>query len=97
MAPLTGQKIGGNVLQEACRLVSQYLLGDLKCANFLKPDEVQANISLSLGEPLDSAHDLLVQIQQYLEMQPKTFHPHFANQLYGGTTLAGIVGGFYFK
>lgn len=85
------------MLQEACKLVSQYLLGDLKCANFLKPDDVKANINLSLGDPLESAHDLLVHIQQYLQMQPRTFHPHFANQLYGGATLAGIIGGFSMK
>eukprot|EP01105_Mastigella_eilhardi_P016862 TRINITY_DN3860_c0_g1_i1.p1 TRINITY_DN3860_c0_g1~~TRINITY_DN3860_c0_g1_i1.p1 ORF type:complete len:508 (-),score=117.99 TRINITY_DN3860_c0_g1_i1:145-1668(-) len=91
-------RAGGGVFLGACRLASDYLVAlcddpQGACANFVPPDQLRAQIDLSIGEaPLASPRQLLPILESYLRFMPKTNHVAFANQLYGGTTVAGVVG-----
>lgn len=75
----------------ASQYLSESLQGDVPVRRDMTPDEIRASVAIeppAHGRPLE---DLFDDLREVLNASVRTSHPRFANQLFVGADLTGIV------
>jgi glutamate/tyrosine decarboxylase-like PLP-dependent enzyme len=65
---------------------------DEPVVHYRPPDELRELVDLSLPEGHGSAERMMRFLEQYLGFSVRTAHPQYANQLWAGFTIPGLLG-----
>lgn len=77
-------------LDQILKLVKEYIYQDKAVLNHQSSEEIKAKLGLQIEANGDQ--NLLFQLKQFLDFSPRTIHPQFNNQLYGGFNLEAFSG-----
>jgi glutamate/tyrosine decarboxylase-like PLP-dependent enzyme len=84
------------VLDDLARRVQEYVRecrrGEVPVVEYKTADELQDMLDVRVCGEGCADRELLSLIETYLACAVRTAHPHFSNQLFGGFSLAGLLG-----